>query len=160
MRIGFGKDVHRLVKKRKLVLGGVEIPHDKGLISHSDGDVVIHALVDAIIGALNLGDIGKLFPDTDAKYYNCSSLYFLGKVEELIVRENCKVDYIDIFISAEAPKLGKYVSFMKYNIAQYLKIDEKRISIKCGTNEKLGYIGKKQGIEAYAVVLLKEEKDG
>ena len=160
MRIGFGKDVHRLVKKRKLVLGGVEIPYEKGLISHSDGDVVIHSLVDAIIGALNLGDIGKLFPDTDPKYFNCSSLFFLKETEKMVEQNKCKVEYIDIFISAEAPKLGNYVSFMKYNISQYLKIDVNRISIKCGTNEKLGYIGKKQGIESYAVVLLKEEKDG
>ena len=159
MRIGFAKDVHRLVRKRKLILGGVEINYKKGLISYSDGDVVLHSLVDAIFGALNIGDIGTIFPDNNSRYHNCSSLYFLKEASKKIEENKCTVSYIDIFISCEEPKLKPYVEFMKLNIAQTLNIDIKRVSIKVGTNERLGYIGRKRGIEAFSAVLLNEMED-
>lgn len=159
MRIGFSKDVHKLVKNRVLRLGGVNIPFKKGLLAHSDGDVVIHSLVDAIIGALNLGDIGKLFPDNDKKYENYDSMNFLDTIRELIKQNKMYIEYIDIFISCEKPKLSDYINIMKTNIANKLNIDISRISIKCGTNEKLGYVGKIKGIECFSTVLLMEEKD-
>lgn len=159
MRIGFGKDIHKLVRGRKLVLGGVTIPYKKGLLAHSDGDVVIHSLVDALIGALNLGDIGKLFPDTDSKYKDYNSTIFLEEIKKIVENKGFFIEYCDIFISCEKPKLGKYVNSMKEIISLKLEIDISKISIKCGTNEKLGYIGKNKAIESYAVVLLKEKKD-
>lgn len=159
MRIGFSKDVHRLVRKRALRLGGVTIPFKKGLLAHSDGDVVIHSLVDAFIGALNLGDIGKLFPDTDKQYENFDSMKFLDVVKNLLIDKKMYVEYIDIFISCEKPKLREYIDLMKANIASRLNIELSRISIKCGTNEGLGYVGKMKGIECFSTVLLMEEKD-
>lgn len=159
MRIGFSKDVHRLVRNRTLCLGGVNIPFKKGLLAHSDGDVVIHSLVDAIIGALNLGDIGKLFPDNDKKYENYNSIDFLDEMRSLLTKYKMYVEYIDIFISCEKPKLSDYTQIMKANIANKLNIEPSRISIKCGTNEKLGYVGKMKGIECFSTVLLMEEKD-
>lgn len=159
MRVGFAKDVHRFIKNKELFLGGVKIPYKKGLLAHSDGDVVLHSLIDALCGALNIGDIGTNFPNTDSKYLNISSIELLKEIQKKV--ENCKVfiDYIDIFISCEEPKLSSYILKMRENISNVLKIDISRISIKCGTNEKLGYIGKRKGIESFAIVALKEEKD-
>ena len=160
MRIGFAKDIHKLVENRKLVLGGVEIPYSKGLLAHSDGDVVIHSLVDALIGAMNEGDIGKIFPDTDNKYKDISSIYFLEKVKEMLKDRDLEIEYIDIFISCEAPKLKDYIFEMKKNISLILDIDLALISIKAGTNEGIGEVGQNLAIESYATCLLKEKTYG
>ncbi len=157
MRIGFAKDIHKLVNDRKLILGGVEIPYSKGLLAHSDGDVVIHSLVDSIIGALNLGDIGKMFPDSNDKYKNISSIYFLKEINKILKKENYDIEYIDIFISCEKPKLSKYIDEMKNIISLNLEIDKSIISIKAGTNEGIGEIGKNEAIESYSICLLKEK---
>ncbi len=159
MRIGFSKDVHKFIKNRPLVLGGVTIPYKKGLEAFSDGDVVLHSLIDAIFGALNKGDIGTNFPNTDPRYKNCDSLFLLKETKKIMDFCRFKIEYIDIFISCEEPKLSSYVVYMKRNIAQTLNINENLVSIKCGTNEGLGYIGKKKGIESFVSVLLKEDKD-
>ncbi len=160
MRIGFAKDIHRLVENRKLVLGGIEIPYHKGLLAHSDGDVVIHSLVDAIIGAMNEGDIGQIFPDNDDKYKNISSIYFLKEIKTMLLAKGLEVEYIDIFISCEAPKLKNYIEKMKENISSTLNIDISRVSIKAGTNEGIGEIGQNLAIESYATCLLKEKNYG
>ncbi len=159
MRIGFSKDVHKLIKNRPLILGGVNIPYKKGLDAYSDGDVVLHSLIDAIFGALNKGDIGINFPNTDPKYHNCDSIFLLKETKKIIDICMVNIDYIDIFISCEEPKLETYVGFMKANISEVLDIDINRIGIQCGTNEGLGYIGKKKGIESFATILLKEKSD-
>lgn len=156
MRIGFAKDIHKLIRGRKLILGGVEIPFKKGLDAFSDGDVVLHSLVDALIGAMNLGDIGALFPNSNPKYKGISSLYFLDEVNKLLKSNNLIIDYIDIFISCERPKLNEYIDLMKYNISSKLDVPVNRISIKAGTNEKLGCIGKNKAIESYCCCILKE----
>lgn len=156
MKIGFSKDVHRLKKNVPLILGGVTIPYKKGLISHSDGDVVLHSLIDAILGALNKGDIGKVFPDNTSEYKNASSMYLLSKTYKILENCNVFIDYIDIFISCDEPKLSPFTNLMKFNISETLQISKDRISIKCGTNEGLGYIGQKKAIESYCVVILKE----
>ena len=157
MRVGFAKDIHRLVEGKDLILGGVKIPFDKCLEAHSDGDVVIHSIVDALIGALNKGDIGTLFPDTDERYKNINSSYFLKEIKKII--ENCSVfiDYIDVFISCEKPKLKDYISQMKENICKELQISTDRLSIKCGTNEGVGAVGEGKTIESYCIVCLGEK---
>lgn len=160
MRIGFAKDIHKLVENRKLVLGGVEIPYSKGLLAHSDGDVVIHSLVDALIGAMNEGDIGKIFPDTDSKYKNISSIYFLEKVKEMLKDRDLEIEYIDIFISCEAPKLKDYILKMREIISSTLEINLNLVSIKAGTNEGIGEVGMNLAIESYATCLLKEKTYG
>lgn len=157
MRIGFSKDVHRFKKGRKLILGGVEIPFKKGLIAHSDGDVVVHSIVDAILGAINFGDIGTLFPDNDNKYKDYNSMLFLVEIKKILEFRGLFIENIDVFISCEKPKLRDYISVMRQNIAETLEIDIKRISIKAGTNEKLGYVGNMKGIESYCVCLIGEK---
>lgn len=159
MKIGFAKDIHRFGRNRKLVLGGVNIPYKKGLLAHSDGDVVVHSIVDSILGALNLGDIGKMFPDNDDKYKDYNSLLFLDEIQKILKEKKAIIGNIDVFISCEKPKLAKYTEEMKVKIASHLDISSEKINIKCGTNEKLGYIGKAKGIESYSVVLLKEENE-
>lgn len=159
MRVGFAKDVHKFTKKRPLILGGEKIAYKKGLFAYSDGDVVLHSLIDALCGALNIGDIGTIFPNTDPMFHNISSIKLLEEMQKKLENYKVFVEYIDIFISCEAPKLSTYVNKMKENISNILKIDMSRVSIKCGTNEKLGYIGKKKGIESFCIVALKEEKD-
>lgn len=154
MRIGIGYDIHRLRKGRKLILGGTEIPYSKGLLGHSDADVLLHAISDALLGASNLGDIGQHFPDTDPKYKNISSRIILKKVYQLIRKKGYKIENIDSVIIAEEPKLAPYIPQMKKNIAKILEITDEKVSIKAKTNEKLGYLGKKQAIAAQAVVLL------
>ncbi len=156
MRIGFAKDIHKLENNRKLILGGVEIPFEKGLVAHSDGDVVIHSIVDSLIGALNKGDIGKLFPDTDDKYKNISSIFFLDEMKKILLNEKYDIEYIDVFISCEKPKLKEYIDKMKEIISFHLDIDLNKISIKAGTNEGLGEVGNCQAIESYSICLLKE----
>jgi 2-C-methyl-D-erythritol 2,4-cyclodiphosphate synthase len=155
-RVGIGHDVHRLAKGRKLVLGGIEIPHTHGLDGHSDADVVLHAVCDAMLGAAGLGDIGEHFPNTDPKYKGVPSTVFLKEVNKKISAAGWKVENVDVVILAEAPKLKEFKSKMKYHIALELKLEETQVNIKAGTNEGLGYIGAQEGIAAYAVVLLRK----
>lgn len=153
MRVGMGYDVHRLVKGRRLILGGVEIPFKKGLLGHSDGDVLLHAICDALLGAAGKRDIGQHFPDTDSRYRNISSLVLLDKTKG-IIKEH-RVNNIDSIVIAQEPKLASYLEKMKENIAQVLKIDKGKINIKATTTERLGSIGRGEGIAAYATVSVK-----
>jgi len=156
-RVGIGHDIHRLISGRKLMLGGIEVPHTKGLSGHSDADVVLHAICDAILGAAGMGDIGELFPNTDSKYKGLASSVLLGQVIKKIHIEGWVVENVDVMILAEEPKLQEFKMKMKYHIALELKIDQAQVNIKAGTNEGLGYIGAKEGIAAYAVVLLRKQ---
>jgi len=157
-KIGIGYDIHRLVEGKKLILGGVDIPYGRGLEGHSDADVVLHAVCDAILGALGRGDIGEHFPNTDDAYKNISSMVLLEKVNDFIVEEGYHVGNVDITIQAEEPNLKNYKSQMKFHIAFKLAIDENAVNIKATTQEGLGAIGQKQGIAAFASVLLKKDE--
>ena len=154
MRIGHGYDVHKLVPDRRLVLGGVEIPHTLGLLGHSDADVLIHAVMDAILGALGEGDIGRHFPDTDESYRGISSLKLLERVGELLSEGGYKVDNIDATLIIQRPKIMPYVEEMVKNIANILKIDPGRINIKATTEEHLGFTGREEGAASHAVALI------
>src|SRR3989338_4700875 len=154
MRIGLGYDVHRLVSARPLILGGVRIPFDKGVLGHSDGDVLIHAICDALLGAAGLGDIGEHFPDTDPKYKGIASSALLKQSNQKVNDAGYKVANVDVMIVAEQPKLQEYKPKMRFHIAFELAVDETQVNIKAGTHEGLGFIGTKQGIAAYAVVML------
>jgi 2-C-methyl-D-erythritol 2,4-cyclodiphosphate synthase len=154
MRIGHGYDVHPLVAGRDLVLGGVKIPHDKGLHGHSDADVLIHAICDACLGAAGLGDIGRHFPDTDPRYKNIDSRKLLRKVKDAIVEKGWKIANIDSTIVAQAPRVSPHLSQMIANISADLGIPAENINIKATTTEKLGFAGREEGIAAHAVVLL------
>jgi 2-C-methyl-D-erythritol 2,4-cyclodiphosphate synthase len=156
-RIGFGYDVHRLVAGRKLMLGGVEIPGDKGLLGHSDADVLLHALCDALLGAAALGDIGKHFPDTDPQYKDISSLTLLEKVGELLVQHHFSIINVDITIVLQQPKVAPYVEKMRANIAHVLHAAVNNISIKATTNEGMGFIGTGEGAAAYAVASIQSK---
>lgn len=153
-KIGIGYDIHRLVKGRKLVLGGVEIPHEKGLNGHSDADVVLHAICDAILGALGKGDIGEYFPNTDKKYNGISSLVLLTEVNRLVIKENFQIGNIDTMILAEKPNLKVYKPKMRSAIAGNLGIKESDVNIKATTQEGMGFGGKDEAIAAFASVLL------
>lgn len=153
-RIGSGMDVHQLVEGRDLWLGGVKIPHHKGALGHSDADVLLHAICDALLGALSLGDIGTHFPDTDPAYKNIDSKILLKKTHELIKQRNYSIVNIDSSLCLEAPKIKKHSGEMKKVIAGILEIEETDISIKATTNEKMGFIGREEGVVAYATVLL------
>ena len=155
MRIGHGYDVHRLVEGRKLILCGVEIPYEKGLLGHSDADVALHALSDALLGAAALGDIGKHFPDTDEKYKGADSRVLLREVVKKITDREFAVENIDLTIVAQRPKLAGYIEQMRENIAADLDIDLSCVSVKATTTEKLGFEGRGEGISATAVVLLR-----
>ena len=155
-RVGLGKDIHKLKRGYKLILGGIEIPYKKGLVSYSDGDCLLHSLIDAIFGAISYKDIGRIFPNNDPKYKNISSLELLKKTKIILDNKNYKIGNVDIFISCEKPKLANYIDKMRENISKILDISIKEISIKAGTNEGLGYIGKGKGIECTSVVLLEE----
>ncbi len=154
MRIGHGYDVHRLVEGRKLILGGVHIPHETGLLGHSDADVLTHAVMDAILGALALGDIGHLFPDTDPAYAGADSLRLAASLRPFIDQAGLKIGNIDATVIAQAPKLAPYIAQMKNNLAAALGTDAGRINVKATTEEKLGFTGEKLGIAAHAVCLL------
>lgn len=154
MRIGHGYDVHKFSLRRKLILGGVEIPSEKGLLGHSDADVLVHAIIDSLLGASALGDIGTLFPDNNKLYKNINSLFLLGKTCELIYNSGYKIYNIDSTIIAQSPKLSKYLVQMRKNISCTCKIDFKSISVKATTEEGLGFTGKMQGISAHAICLL------
>jgi len=153
-RIGHGYDVHKLVENRKLILGGVKIPHDKGLLGHSDADVLVHAIMDAMLGALALGDIGHLFPDTDSKFKNADSLELMHEVCRIINEKGYAVGNIDATVIAQAPKLAPYIVDMRRNIAEVCECDISQISIKATTEENLGFTGEKLGISAHAVALM------
>jgi len=156
-KVGIGYDIHRLVNERKLMLGGIEIPYVKGLQGHSDGDSVLHAICDAILGAMAKGDIGEHFPVTDHKYDNIPSLELLKKVDELAKQNKYQIENIDTAIIAEEPILGPFKKQMIKKISDALKIDEEKVNIKATTNEKLDAIGSGEAIAAYAVVLLSKE---
>lgn len=155
MRIGLGYDVHKLVKGRKLILGGVTIPHKKGLLGHSDADVLLHALCDSMLGAAGLRDIGYYFSNKDSRWKNISSLVLLSECLKLIRKQKLKVGNIDITLILEEPKISPYIDQMKKIIAKTLGIRSSQISIKSTTAEGLGFIGKKQGCSAYSICLLK-----
>ncbi len=154
LRIGMGYDVHKLVEGRKLIIGGEDIPYAKGLLGHSDADVLLHAIKDALLGAAGLGDIGKYFPDNDEKYKGVSSLVLLKEVFQKLLDKNYKVNNIDCTIVAQAPKLAPYIEFMRSNIANTLSVDLEQINVKATTTEGLGFAGEGQGIAAYAVATI------
>lgn len=154
MRIGFGYDVHQLVEGRKLIIGGLDIPHEKGLLGHSDADVLVHAVMDSILGAMALGDIGYHFPDTDEKYKDVSSLYLLSQVKLIMDENKYKIGNIDSTIAAEKPKLAGFISEMRKNISEVLDTPVENIGIKATTTEKLGFVGEEKGISSYSVCLL------
>lgn len=151
IRIGTGYDVHILTAGRKLIIGGVEIPHDKGLLGHSDADVLTHAVMDSLLGAAALGDIGRHFPDNDGKYKDIYSITLLEKVREILLQNGFKVNNIDATVIAQKPKMAPYIEQMRRNIADALKTDIKNVSIKATTTEKLGFEGEEKGISAQAV---------
>ncbi len=156
MRIGHGYDAHRFAPGERLVLGGVEIPHDKGLAAHSDGDVVLHALCDALIGAAAGGDIGRHFPDDDPRYENIDSRILLRRVITELGAQGLRVGNADVTVLAEEPRLSGHVAEMRANIAADLGIDAGRVNVKATTTEKMGFVGRAEGIAAHAVVLLEE----
>ncbi len=159
MRVGTGYDVHRLVPERKLILGGVEIPYEKGLLGHSDADVLLHAIMDALLGAAALGDIGKHFPDNDPAYAGADSMILLEKVGDLIAEKNYLVENIDATILAQAPKMRPYIDQMRENIAKGLGIEVDQVSVKATTEEGLGFTGSGEGIAVQAMCLISNMLD-
>ncbi|MCH5349599.1 MAG: 2-C-methyl-D-erythritol 2,4-cyclodiphosphate synthase [Oscillospiraceae bacterium] len=157
IRIGHGYDVHRLTEGRKLILGGVHIPYEKGLLGHSDADVLVHAIMDSMLGALALGDIGKHFPDTSPEYDGADSIELLKKVSEIISGKGYAVGNIDSTIICQSPKLAPYIEQMRENIASALGCDVSQISVKATTEERLGFTGSGEGIAAHAVCALQKE---
>lgn len=157
-KIGFGYDVHKLVEGRKLILGGVEIPHEKGLLGHSDADALLHSICDALLGALALGDIGKHFPDTDPKYKNADSKILLSEVYKLIKEHGYKLGNVDSTIVIEKPKMAPHILKMRETISAILECGIEQVSVKATTSEKMGFVGTEEGVKVYAVVLL--TKDG
>lgn len=155
-KIGLGYDIHRLVEDRDLIIGGVKIPYEKGLLGHSDADVLIHAIIDALLGAANLADIGTLFPDTDPKYKDANSIMLLKNVIELVKEKGYKINNIDSNIIAQAPKMMPHIPEMKKVLAKAMDIDIESISIKAKTKEKLDSVGEKLAIETNAIVLLEK----
>ena len=158
-RIGNGYDVHQLVADRKLVLGGIEIPSEKGLLGHSDADVLLHAICDALLGALALGDIGRHFPSDDPAYKNIDSKVLLQKVYELIDQEGYEINNIDSVVVMESPKLAGYVPEMRKTIARILNCDGERISVKATTSERIGFTGREEGAAAFSTVLLIQKEN-
>lgn len=157
MRIGIGYDVHKLVEDRKLIIGGIELEYDKGLLGHSDADVLIHAIMDAILGALALRDIGYHFPDNDNEYKDIDSKVLLNRVYEIMKSKNYKIGNIDSVVACQSPKLANHIDYMRKTIADILKTDIENISIKATTTEKLGFVGRGEGISSQAVVLLERD---
>lgn len=157
MRIGHGYDVHKLVEGRKLIVGGVEIPYELGLLGHSDADVLLHAISDAILGAAALGDIGGMFPDTDEKWKGADSLVLLEAVVKRVNDEGYVIENIDSTLIAQQPKMKPHILSMRENIAKACGIDVSQVSVKATTEEQLGFTGRKEGISAHAVVLLNNE---
>ncbi len=159
MRIGTGYDVHRLVEGRKCIIGGVEIPYEKGLLGHSDADVLLHAICDALLGAAALGDIGKWFPDTDPEWEGADSTKLLARVGEILEEHHYLIENIDSTIIAQAPKMGPHIDAMRENIAAALRIEKDQVSVKATTEEHLGFTGRGEGIAAEAVCLLNSPED-
>ena len=157
MRIGHGYDVHRLVEGRKLILGGVEIPHYYGLLGHSDADVLTHAVMDALLGAAGLWDIGHAFPDTDAAFKDISSMLLLGKVMEMLHEKGYTVVNVDSTILAQAPKLAPYIPQMKINLARVIGVLPEQVNVKATTEERLGFSGREEGMAAHAVCLIEKK---
>ena len=157
VRIGHGYDVHRLVEGRKLILGGVEIEYIKGLLGHSDADVLLHAISDALLGAAAMGDIGKLFPDNDNAYLGADSIKLLEKVCEIVKEKGFTVNNVDSIVVAQKPKLAPYIETMRKNIAKAMEIDISCVSVKATTEEKLGFTGRQEGISAHAVCLVEQK---
>lgn len=159
IKVGLGYDVHALTEGRKLILGGVEIPYERGLLGHSDADVLVHAIMDALLGALALGDIGGHFPDNDPSYRGISSLMLLEQVMGLIKTEGYRVGNMDSVIMAERPKLAPFIEKMRYNLSRAMNIQEACVSVKATTTERLGFVGREEGIAAQAIVnLIKVEE--
>ncbi|WP_025209807.1 2-C-methyl-D-erythritol 2,4-cyclodiphosphate synthase [Hippea sp. KM1] len=158
-RVGFGFDVHRLIKGRPLILGGVNIEYDYGLLGHSDADCLTHAICDALIGALGIGDIGEMFPDSDPKYKDIKSLFFLQRIREIIDEAGFEVGNIDATIVMQKPKLKPYKEAMASNIAKALRIDKGIVNIKATTTELLGFEGRGEGVSAYAVAMLRGKNE-
>jgi len=158
MRIGHGYDVHRLTENRKLVIGGVDVPFEMGLLGHSDADVLVHALMDALLGAAALGDIGKLFPDTDPAYSGADSIELLKNVVALLGEKGYKLSNADCTVVAQRPRLSPFIEEMRRNISAAVGVDVGRISVKATTEEHLGFTGEGKGIAAHAVVLLEEQR--
>lgn len=156
MRVGMGYDVHKLAEGRRLIIGGVDIPHEKGLLGHSDADVLLHAIMDAMLGAAALGDIGKHFPDTEEAYRGADSRQLLREVKRLINAEGYQVGNLDATIVAQAPKMRPFIEQMEENIAEDLQIEKNRINVKATTEEGLGFTGSKEGISSFAVCMLVE----
>ena len=157
MRIGLGYDVHKLVERRPLIIGGVNVPHEKGLLGHSDADVLIHAIMDGMLGALALGDIGKHFPDTDEKYKGADSMKLLKCVNDLINEKGYEINNVDSIIVAQSPKMAPHIEKMRRNIATVLNTDIDNISVKATTEEGLGFTGEKQGISSQSICLLNKK---
>ncbi len=156
MRIGHGYDVHKLVEGRKLILAGVEIPHEKGLLGHSDADVLTHALMDALLGACALGDIGHLFPDDDPAYKGANSLELLNEVAQLLKQKGFLVGNVDVTVVAQAPRIAPFVPAMRQNLSKALGLPLERVSVKATTEEHMGFTGRGEGISAHAVCLVEE----
>ncbi len=156
-RIGHGYDVHKLAEGRKLIIGGVDIPHETGLLGHSDADVLVHAVMDALLGAAALGDIGNLFPDNEEKYKGADSIELAKTVGEILSEKGYKISNIDSTVIAQAPKLSPYIMEMRVNIANALGLELNAVSVKATTEEKLGFTGKKEGIAAHAVCILTKD---
>ena len=154
MRVGLGYDVHKLVEDRDLILGGVKVPHTLGLLGHSDADVLVHAIMDALLGAAALGDIGKHFPDTDMAYKGADSMKLMARVRELIEEKGYVIENIDATIIAQKPKLRPYIDQMEENIAQVLRIERDQINVKATTEERLGFTGREEGMAAQAICSL------
>ena len=154
MRVGMGYDVHRLVEERRLILGGVEIPYEKGLLGHSDADVLLHAIMDAMLGAAALGDIGRHFPDTDPAYKGADSMVLLQACREKLRAAGYRVHNLDALICAQAPKMAPHIETMRANIARALALEVDAVNVKATTTERLGFVGDGSGISAYAVCLL------
>lgn len=156
MRVGIGYDVHKLCEGRKLILGGVDIPHTVGLLGHSDADVLVHAIMDALLGACALGDIGKHFPDTSGEFKDISSIELLKRVGDILKDNNYKVNNIDSIVVAQAPKVAPYIDTMRENIASALGISKDLVSVKATTTEQLGFEGRKEGISAHSIVSIEK----
>lgn len=157
MRVGHGYDVHRLVEGRKLILGGVEIPYERGLLGHSDADVLAHAVMDALLGAAALGDIGKIFPDSDPAYAGADSLVLLKRVAEVLDENGYKIGNVDATVLAQRPKLAPHIPLMREKLAAAMGVDPGRVSVKATTEEGLGFTGTGEGMAAHAVALIEEK---
>ncbi|MFC2085393.1 2-C-methyl-D-erythritol 2,4-cyclodiphosphate synthase [Bacteroidota bacterium] len=158
-RIGFGVDVHQFAYNRKLILGGVEIPYEKGLQGHSDADVLLHSIADALLGSLSMGDIGKHFPDNDPQFKNADSKYLLKQVYEMVLNKGYEIGNIDATLMIENPKIANFIDPIRESIADVLSCSTNQISVKATTSEELGFVGREEGVKAFAVVIIMKAKE-